>query len=205
MILSWKYKNRVFSYITEQQLNRVFSYITEQQLREIVDLLHDPETERYLWFAPITLETFSAYSLPIIEGQNQAFDRGKYPASAIFTISENNELLGTCGIAEMPDAHNASLIGYQLKRSAWGKGTGTCSLEFLIHYAKTYLNVRKLFGDCVTANIVSVRVMEKCGFTFEGTIKEKYELSGALHDNSWFGLRLADALPLPDGAIEEIK
>ena len=55
MVLSWKYKSRVFR------------YIKKEQLPEVVDILHNPEAEKYLWFAPITLEVFRAYCLPIIE------------------------------------------------------------------------------------------------------------------------------------------
>lgn len=190
MTSSWKYKNRIFS------------YITESQIPEIVEILHNPESEKYLWFAPISIEGFSEYSLPIIQKQKDAFADSKYPDSAIFNVMEDGKLLGACGINKMPDGHNVAMIGYQLKPSAWGKGTGTCCLEFLIHYAKTYLTVRKLFGDCMENNVASARVMQKCGFSFEGTIKEKYQIEGELHDNSWFGLRLADALPLRDVDIE---
>ena len=105
MVLSWKYKNRNFS------------YITEERLPEVVDILHNSEAEKYLWFAPITIEVFRAYCLPIIEGQKAAFSKGDHPDSAVFTVIENGELLGTCGISKMPDGHNVALIGYQLKPS----------------------------------------------------------------------------------------
>ena len=192
MVFSWKYKNKIFS------------YIIEEQLQDIVDLLHNSEAEKYLWFAPITIEGFRAYCLPIIAGQKTALSNGAYPSSAVFTISENGELLGTCGISKMPDGHNVALIGYQLKPSVWGKGVGTSCAEFLLHYAKNYLNIRKLFGDCVTENVASVRILEKCGFSFEGVIKEKYEWHGELHDNSWYGLKMEDVVALPDNAVQEM-
>jgi len=193
MITTWKYKNRFFT------------YLQEHQFPEIVQLLHDPECEKYLWFAPITLERFSNYALPILEEQKKSLDRSQYPVSSIFAVTEEGRLLGVCGISEMHDAHYVASIGYQLKRSAWGKGVGTSCLEFLVHYTKKYLNIRKLFGDCVAANLASIRVMEKCGFSFEGTLKEKYELAGVIHDNSWFGLTMADAPDLPDDSVQKIQ
>jgi len=191
VVLSWKYKNRIFS------------YITEEQLPEVVNILHNSESEKYLWFAPITIEGFHAYCLPIIEGQKAAFNKGEYPVSAVFTIIENGELLGNCGISQMPDGHSVAMIGYQLKPSACGKGVGTSCAEFLLHYAKSYLNVRKLYGDCVTENAASVRILEKCGFSFEGVIKEKYELNGELHDNSWYGLKMEDVAAFPKDVVQE--
>lgn len=193
MITSWKYKDRVFR------------YITEEQLPEVVDLLHKPEVEKYLWFAPITIEGFKAYCMPIIEGQQKALSNGEHPVSAVFTVSENSKLLGICGISEIPDGHNIAMVGYQLTPSAWGKGVGTCCAQFLVHYAKSYLKVRKLFGDCVTENTASIKILEKCGFSFEGVIKEKYELNGKLHDNSWFGLRMEDVTALHQNEVQEIN
>lgn len=192
MILSWKYKNRVFS------------YIAEEKIPEVVGLLHNPQAEKYLWFAPITIEGFRAFSLPIIEGQKEALSGGEYPSSAVFTISENGELFGTCGISKMPDGHNVALIGYQLSPNVWGQGIGTCCAEFLLHYAKSYLNIRKVFGDCVTENTASAKILEKCGFSFEGVIKEKYEFNGKLHDNRWYGLKIEDVVALPKDAVEEM-
>ena len=171
-------------------------------MAELVEILHDPEVERYLWFAPITYEGFSAFVLPHIKQQEEAFAEDRYPVSSMFTLSENGTLLGICGIDKMPDGHNVAIVGYQLRRSAWGKGVATCSLEFLLHYAKTHLNLRKLFGDCVSANRASARVLEKCGFKREGVIKEKYYLGGELHDNDWYGLRMEDVLSLPEDLVE---
>ena len=193
MFLSWKYKKREFS------------YITEEQLPEVVEMLHNPEAEKYLWFAPITIEGYSAYCLPMIDGQKMSLGKGEYPSSAVFTVSENGELLGSCGINKLPDGHNVAMIGYQLTPNVWGQGVGTCCAEFLVHYAKNYLNIRKLFGDCVPENTASVRILEKCGFSFEGVIKEKYELNGGLHDNSWYGLKMEDVVELPKGAVQEIR
>ncbi len=193
MVLSWKYKNRIFSFIAEEQLPKV------------VEILHNPESEKYLWFAPITIEGFSAYCMPIIEGQKEAFGKGAHPIPAVFTVIENGELLGTCGISSLPDGHNVAMIGYQLKPSVWGQGVGTCCAEFLLYYAKNYLNIRKLFADCVTANAASSRILEKCGFSFEGVIKEKYEISGELHDNSWYGLKMDYVVALPKDAVQEMR
>ena len=193
MISSWKYKDIIFAYISESQIS------------QLVDILHDPEVEKYLWFAPITEDGFRAFTLPLIEQQKNAFSKGEYPASATFTVTKDAELLGICGINQMPDGHNVAVVGYQLTRSAWGQGIATCCLEFLLHYSKTYLKLRKLFGDCVAANKASARVLEKCGFAFEGTIKEKYDLGGRLHDNDWYGRRMEDVSQLPDSLVEEIS
>lgn len=193
MIESWEYKNRVFSFLKEEEIS------------SLVDILHDSEVEKYLYFAPITMEGFYEFSMPIIKGQKAAFIEKRYPDSATFTITQNGELLGACGIDKMPDGHNIAMIGYQFKKTAWGRGVATSSLEFLMHYAKTYLKVRKLFGDCYSDNKASIRVLEKCGFRFEGTIKEKYEHNGMFFDNSWYGLSVDSAPTISADKLKVLK
>jgi len=192
MISKWQYK----------KLN--FTYLKEKQIPEIVNILHDKKVEKYLWFAPITIEGFSAYASPIIEEVEKNIKENKYPLSAIFVVQENGKNIGSCGISQMPDGHNVALIGYQLKQSAWGRGNATACLEFLLHYAKKYLCFRKIYGDCCSSNVASVRVLEKCNFEFEGKIKEKYELNGELHDNSWFGLNMDEVSLINKELIEEM-
>ena len=183
--------------------NLTFSFIKEEELEPIATILNDKEVEKYLWFAPITLEGLSEFALPVIKKQLQLQSENKYPSSVIFTVKKDTEIIGMCGLFEMQDAHNAVLIGYQLKPSAWGRGYGTNCLRFLIHYSKKYLKLRKLFGDCYSENTASIKIMEKCGFEYEGTLKEKYESNGKLYDNSWFGLKMKKAQQIPDEDIRE--
>lgn len=105
----------------------------------------------------------------------------------------------------LSDGHNVTMIGYQLKSDVWGQAIGTSCSGFLLHYAANDLSIRKVFADCVTANIASARVLEKCGFSFEGVIKEKYEFNGEVHDNSWYGLKIEDVVALSKDAVQEVK
>ena len=186
MISKWKYKNLEFS------------FIKEKQIAQIVEILHDPKVEKYLWFAPLRLEGLKGFCMPLIKQQEKAFAQGKYPGSATFIVTKNGKMLGTCGVDKIPDGHNVAMIGYQLRASAWGKGVGTSCAEFLLYYVKSFLNYRKIYGDCYTSNVASAKVLEKCGFKLEAVIKEKYELDGELHDNSWYGLNVKDIRQLSD-------
>ena len=53
-------------------------------------------------------------------------------------------------------------VGYWLGREFWGRGLATKALEELLELETT----RPIYADVATTNTGSVRVLEKCGFTF---------------------------------------
>lgn len=56
------------------------------------------------------------------------------------------------------------LVGYWIGKKYWGKGVATEALSaFLLH-----VKARPLRARVAKHNIASIRVLEKCGFTFSG-------------------------------------
>lgn len=61
-------------------------------------------------------------------------------------------------------------VGYHIAKEFTGKGYASEALKGLLHFAKAEKGLEKVYGICVSENIASKKVMEKCGFTkeFEG-------------------------------------
>ena len=61
-------------------------------------------------------------------------------------------------------------VGYHITKEATGNGYATEALNALLEFAKTEKNLTKVYGICVSENIASKKVLEKCGFEkeFEG-------------------------------------
>jgi RimJ/RimL family protein N-acetyltransferase len=55
-------------------------------------------------------------------------------------------------------------VGYWLGREFWGKGIATQALSLFLEQVTT----RPLVAYVVKHNLASIRVLEKCGFTFKG-------------------------------------
>ncbi len=60
-------------------------------------------------------------------------------------------------------------VGYHVAKNYTGQGYATEALLALIQFAKTEKNLDKIYGICVSDNVASKRVLEKCGF------KKEYE------------------------------
>ena len=94
-------------------------------------------------------------------------------ALVVKTIVSDGEVAGNIGSFER---EGKRLVGYWLGREFWGRGLATRALaEFLEE-----LSVRPLYAEVATANIGSIRVLEKCGFTHVGTVTEQTEEFGEI-------------------------
>lgn len=58
-------------------------------------------------------------------------------------------------------------VGYHIAKQYTGQGYASEALTALLEYAKTEKQIDKIYGICVSENIASKRVMERCGFEKE--------------------------------------
>jgi RimJ/RimL family protein N-acetyltransferase len=77
-------------------------------------------------------------------------------------------MLGSTGLGfETPQQ---AATGYVLARDAWGAGYATEALAAMRDLA-TRLAVDRLYALCHPEHRASARVLEKCGFLLEGTLR----------------------------------
>ena len=56
-------------------------------------------------------------------------------------------------------------IGYHIAKEFTGKGYATEAVKAFLPVMVQKLNLKEVYGICLAANLASVRVLEKCGFT----------------------------------------
>ncbi len=82
-------------------------------------------------------------------------------------------------------------FGYWLGRAYWGRGFGTDAARTLADHALTSGAVRRLEATVFAPNVASARILEKCGFEFEATLRAHYvDRDGKVCDGLMFA-RLA--------------
>jgi ribosomal-protein-alanine N-acetyltransferase len=62
-------------------------------------------------------------------------------------------------------------FGYWLGRAYWGRGIATRAARMLIAHAFAARDLRRLEAMVFAPNVASARVLEKCGFAREGTMR----------------------------------
>ena len=86
---------------------------------------------------------------------------------------EDGKVIGSVGLHtdRRREGINARMLGYVLHRNYWGRGLMTEAARRTVRYAFEELNADVLSVYHYTFNERSKRVIEKCGFHYEGTIR----------------------------------
>lgn len=91
---------------------------------------------------------------------------------------ESNKVIGSIGLEEdkfRPDV-NSKELGYSLAEDFWNKGIMTEAAKRVIRYAFDNLKLDVLMIRTGDTNLRSQRVIEKCGFAYEGTLRRTYRI-----------------------------
>lgn len=128
---------------------RVLRDVVEADIPILFEHQRDPEATRMAAFPARDREAFTAHWQKIL-----ANDEGTKK-----TVLFEGEVAGNILIFERDGKR---LVGYWIGREFWGKGLATRALAELV----TEVAERPLHAYVATSNLGSVRVLEKCGFTF---------------------------------------
>lgn len=103
------------------------------------------------------------------------------------TKAENGEFLGCCALE--PHQHDEALeLGYWLGQPYWNKGYGTEAAHALIDMAFRTRQIDHIDARCRVTNIASRRVIQKCGFQFQGSGMVGNLAMGGMVPVEWYRL-----------------
>jgi len=141
-------------------MDRVLRDVVDDDIAVFFEHQNDPEAIEMAAFPPREWEAFAAHWAKI-----RADD-----ACVLKTIVSDGEVAGNIGSWPRDDKR---YVGYWLGREFWGKGLATRALAELVEELD-----RPLYAEVSTANIGSIRVLEKCGFVEVGKTVERHEALG---------------------------
>jgi ribosomal-protein-alanine N-acetyltransferase len=91
---------------------------------------------------------------------------------AICTKDDPSTVIGNAGLNNYRKQHRCIEIGYWLLPSAQGKGYASELVKEICSYAFTQLDVHRIEAIVEGGNDSSIKLLEKLGFSCEGTHKE---------------------------------
>jgi RimJ/RimL family protein N-acetyltransferase len=142
------------------QTNRF--YLREKLLSDAKDMYllnADPEVIKYTGDPPFKDENDA---LVFIKNYDhfQKYGFGRW----VIVNKHNDEYLGWCGLKK----HESGMIdlGYRIKKEHWGKGIASEAAAACLDYGFNILNINEIVGRSASANIASIRILEKIGMKF---------------------------------------
>jgi [ribosomal protein S5]-alanine N-acetyltransferase len=124
----------------------------------------DAEVTRYLTWPP---HTQIAQTQTFIESCIANWDRGE---QFEWIITRRGEDVALGMISLRTQTYKADL-GYVLARAYWGQGLVTEAARAIVDWALAQPEIFRVWAVCDVRNPASAKVMEKCGMSYEGTLK----------------------------------
>lgn len=90
----------------------------------------------------------------------------------IVQLKGSEEVIGTIDVISKEYLSNGVCkIGYVYAKKYWRQGYGTEALAAVIKYLFEEADAEIVYGECYSSNPASGKIMQKCGMTYEGTLK----------------------------------
>ena len=103
------------------------------------------------------------------------------------TRGDNGAFLGCCGL-EPQENEKVVEIGYWLGEPHWNQGYATEAAHVLIDMAFRTRDIDHIDARCRVTNVASRRVIQKCGFQFQGSGMFGSLAMGGMVPVEWFRL-----------------
>lgn len=134
----------------------------------LVQLLNNKNVSDWLLLVPYPYTLLDAYwwlnKCKETEGNGKDYN---------FAIERNGVHIGGIGIRKKYE--HACEIGYWLGEVYWGKGYMKHAIIDMILFAVNELNLVRISAEVFEDNTRSEKLLEKCGFEYEGTLKKKHK------------------------------
>lgn len=102
---------------------------------------------------------------------------------------ENGKVIGDCGYHTWSKPHNRAEIGYGLYNDTYKrKGYMTEALMTVLGYGFNQMRLHRVEALAAPYNTASVKLLQNMGFTFEGTLRQHYNVNGNMEDSVMYSL-----------------
>jgi ribosomal-protein-alanine N-acetyltransferase len=184
-----------FSYFPVLETERLrLRKMTPDDADALIAIFNDEEVNRYLSGGPPCTNRVEAIS--VLDWMQSWFEaRGGLRWG--ITLKGDDIVIGTCGFHHLSQENHRCDLGYDLLPAYWGRGYVTEATHAMVRWCFENLDLHRIQADCTDGNIGSERVLEKVGFTYEGTWRENCFEHGRFVSLKQYGLLRREYLREP--------
>lgn len=178
------FKNSIL--ITTDRL--VLRPVLHGDAQDLYEVFSDRQVMKYYDLLPFE-------SLERAKEQIEFFTRGFEQRTMIrwgIELKQSGKLIGTCGLFAFNEDALKAELGYELNSSYQGNGFMTEALKAVLDYTFRECGINRVEAFVEPLNTASQGLLEKLGFTKEGTLREYERCRGELIDIIIYGLLRSD-------------
>lgn len=97
-------------------------------------------------------------------------------------FSKTGKYIGNVGIVNIDWLNNSAEVTYFIGEALWGQGYATEAVQAILAFAFENLELERIQGRCMSGNLASFKVMQKCGLSYEGMARHEVIKGGKYHD-----------------------
>lgn len=181
----------LFSMPTLETPRLVLRRIAMRDAKDIFAYSRDKEVARHvLWSAQEDISEAKEYCKFMLRRY-----RADEPSSWGIVHKETGRLVGTIGYMDYSADNGSVELGYSLARWLWNSGYMTEALSRVIDYTFDAMDVNRIEAQHELDNPASGRVMEKCGMTREGVLRQRLYNKGQYVDVALYSILRGDPRP----------
>lgn len=186
------YCESVFSNLPVLETRRLrLRPLTMRDERDMYRYASDPEVSRHVLWDTHESPRQTRASLRAALRQ---YRTGR-PSSFAIERKSDRRMIGTIGFMWISCDHRSGEVGYSLARDCWNQGFATEALRAVLRFGFETLRLNRIEAQHEVSNPASGRVMEKCGMTYEGTLRSRVCNKGKYSDVRLYAILRRDPLP----------
>lgn len=106
----------------------------------------------------------------------------------MITLKGEDRYIGSCGLHRFDIESNRAEAGYELNRAYWHRGIMTEAMSTMLTYCFKEAGLHRIEAITDVPNSRSQGLLRKLGFTYEGTLRQRFYFNNEYIDEVFFGL-----------------
>lgn len=173
--------------------------MTMRDAQDVFEYSRDPDVARHvLWSAQKHVSEAKEYIRFMLRRY-----RDDLPSSWGIIDKQSGRLIGTIGYMDYSEDNASTELGYSLAKWMWGRGLAAEALAAVIRHTFDTMDVNRIEAQHELDNPSSGRVMEKCGMTREGVLRQRLYNKGRYVDVALYAILKSDYDRIREGKREK--
>lgn len=149
-------------------------------MEDIAAMVSDPEVAKYDWYEPMS-DTEKIKKI-FLDDYEESY-REKEEITWGIVEKKSDRFIGVVNLSDFDTYNKKCEIGYYLNRNFWNKNYMTQSVKEVVKFTFKKTDMNRIEAFITVGNDASVRMLEKCGFSYEGCVRERDFIKGDFVDS----------------------